>query len=218
MQKRDFETYQKRFRDFEILPKFSETHVFRVWRICNWITELTDTGSSLASSKGVYQQQRRLLAAETFTSSKGVYQQQRRLPAVKAFKTLLSSHILLVHIYHLLRTDHEMQPEIHPIASSRFLLSTTEGVITTRSNRMKFRLQQMVIRVISKCQQHVPCVADARNLLYRVIQRVQTSAWAGCNAGQQHAVNRLNFKYSHLDCRDVFLSSYSFPLDHAVSC
>ena len=26
------------------------------------------------------------------------------------------------------------------IASSRFLLSTTEGVITTRSNRMKFRL------------------------------------------------------------------------------
>ena len=29
MQKRDFETYQKRFRDFEILPKFSDTHVFR---------------------------------------------------------------------------------------------------------------------------------------------------------------------------------------------
>ena len=29
MQKRDFETYQKRFRDFEIMPKFSETHVFR---------------------------------------------------------------------------------------------------------------------------------------------------------------------------------------------
>ena len=29
MQKRDFESYQKRFRDFEILPKFSETHVFR---------------------------------------------------------------------------------------------------------------------------------------------------------------------------------------------
>ena len=28
MQKRDFETYQKRFRDFEILLKFSETHVF----------------------------------------------------------------------------------------------------------------------------------------------------------------------------------------------
>ena len=25
MQKRDFETYQKRFRDFETLPKFSET-------------------------------------------------------------------------------------------------------------------------------------------------------------------------------------------------
>ena len=29
MQKRDFETYQKRFRDFEVLLKFSETHVFR---------------------------------------------------------------------------------------------------------------------------------------------------------------------------------------------
>jgi len=29
MKKRDFETYQKRFRDFEILPKFSKTHVFR---------------------------------------------------------------------------------------------------------------------------------------------------------------------------------------------
>ena len=28
MQKRDFETYLKRFRDFEILPKFSESHVF----------------------------------------------------------------------------------------------------------------------------------------------------------------------------------------------
>ena len=30
MKKRDFETYQKRFQDFEILPKFSETHVFEV--------------------------------------------------------------------------------------------------------------------------------------------------------------------------------------------
>ena len=29
MKKRDFETYQKRLRDFEILPRFSETHVFR---------------------------------------------------------------------------------------------------------------------------------------------------------------------------------------------
>ena len=29
MKKRNFETYQKRFRDFEILPIFSETHVFR---------------------------------------------------------------------------------------------------------------------------------------------------------------------------------------------
>ena len=29
MQKRYFKTYQKRFRDFEILPKFSEIHVFR---------------------------------------------------------------------------------------------------------------------------------------------------------------------------------------------
>ena len=29
MKKRDFEIYQKRFRDFKILPKFSETHVFQ---------------------------------------------------------------------------------------------------------------------------------------------------------------------------------------------
>ena len=29
MQKQDFETRQKRFRDFEIRPKFSETHVSR---------------------------------------------------------------------------------------------------------------------------------------------------------------------------------------------
>ena len=29
MKKRDFETYHKRFRDFEILKKFSETHVFQ---------------------------------------------------------------------------------------------------------------------------------------------------------------------------------------------
>ena len=29
MQKQDFETCQKRFPDFEILPKFSKTHVFR---------------------------------------------------------------------------------------------------------------------------------------------------------------------------------------------
>ena len=29
MKKRDFETYQKRFRDFEILPKFSETRFSR---------------------------------------------------------------------------------------------------------------------------------------------------------------------------------------------
>ena len=28
MKKRDFETYHKRFRDFEILTKFFETHVF----------------------------------------------------------------------------------------------------------------------------------------------------------------------------------------------
>ena len=28
MQKRDFETYQKCFWDFKILPKFSETHIF----------------------------------------------------------------------------------------------------------------------------------------------------------------------------------------------
>ena len=29
MQKRDFKTYQKRFQDFEILPTFSDTRVFR---------------------------------------------------------------------------------------------------------------------------------------------------------------------------------------------
>ena len=29
LKKWHFESYQKRFRDFEILPKFSETHVFR---------------------------------------------------------------------------------------------------------------------------------------------------------------------------------------------
>ena len=29
MKKRDFETYRKFFRDFKILTKFSETHVFR---------------------------------------------------------------------------------------------------------------------------------------------------------------------------------------------
>ena len=40
MEKRDFETNQKRFRDFEILPKFPDTHVFRgtirhpfMWRL-----------------------------------------------------------------------------------------------------------------------------------------------------------------------------------------
>ena len=27
MQKQDFKTYQKRFQDFKILPKFSKTHV-----------------------------------------------------------------------------------------------------------------------------------------------------------------------------------------------
>ena len=43
MQKRDFETYQKRFRDFEILQKFSETHVFQgtirhpYWSASNWM-------------------------------------------------------------------------------------------------------------------------------------------------------------------------------------
>ena len=38
MQKRDFENYQKRFRDFEILPKYSETHVFRgtIRHPCYW--------------------------------------------------------------------------------------------------------------------------------------------------------------------------------------
>ena len=61
MKKRDFETYHKRLRDFEILPKFSETHVFRGtirhhWycflgflgkiseeRRCRFVVKLTDT-------------------------------------------------------------------------------------------------------------------------------------------------------------------------------
>ena len=41
MKKRDFETYQKRFRDFEILPKFSETHVFRGTIRHPYVKELT---------------------------------------------------------------------------------------------------------------------------------------------------------------------------------
>ena len=41
-------------------------------------------------------------------------------------------------------------PEIHPIASSRFLLSTTEGVKTTRSNRMKFRLRSSPLPLSSR--------------------------------------------------------------------
>ena len=43
MQKRDFETYQKRFRDFEILPKFSETHVFRgtIRHPFNWTSKFS---------------------------------------------------------------------------------------------------------------------------------------------------------------------------------
>ena len=41
MQKRDFETYQKRSRDFEIPLKFSETHVFRgtIRHPYSWIYE-----------------------------------------------------------------------------------------------------------------------------------------------------------------------------------
>ena len=45
-------------------------------------------------------------------------------------------------------------PEFHPIASSRFLLSTTEGVITTRGNRMKFKLPARPARParVSRCR------------------------------------------------------------------
>ena len=48
MQKRDFETCQKRFRDFEILPKFSETHVFRgtIRHPLNMVSKLA-TGNTL---------------------------------------------------------------------------------------------------------------------------------------------------------------------------
>ena len=42
----------------------------------------------------------------------------------------------------------KVYPEIHPIASSRFLLSITERVMTTLSNRMKFRLQKVRIPCI----------------------------------------------------------------------
>ena len=52
-----------RLRDLsKTLPRFRDpAKIFRDPRFsslenCNWITELTDTGSSLASSKGVYQQ------------------------------------------------------------------------------------------------------------------------------------------------------------------
>ena len=44
MQKRDFETYQKRFRDFEILPRFSETHVFRGTIRHPWLFQAAITG------------------------------------------------------------------------------------------------------------------------------------------------------------------------------
>ena len=54
MQKGDFETYQKRFRDFEILPKFSETHVFQgtirhpyMYLLLLWVTDLQQGPSPL---------------------------------------------------------------------------------------------------------------------------------------------------------------------------
>ena len=49
MQKGDFETYEKRFRDFEILPKFCETHVFRgtIRHPCMCITHDHTTVNSL---------------------------------------------------------------------------------------------------------------------------------------------------------------------------
>ena len=43
MKKRDFETYHKRFRDFEILTKFSETHVFRGTIHHPYYHEMNDT-------------------------------------------------------------------------------------------------------------------------------------------------------------------------------
>ena len=41
MQKRNFESYQKCFKDFEIVPKFSETHVFRgtIRHHLDWVGE-----------------------------------------------------------------------------------------------------------------------------------------------------------------------------------
>ena len=43
--KRDFETYQKHFRDFEIVPKFSDTHVFwgTILYPLSWSTLLIDS-------------------------------------------------------------------------------------------------------------------------------------------------------------------------------
>ena len=43
--KRDFETAQKHFRHFEIVPKFSETHVFRgaILYPLSWSTLLIDS-------------------------------------------------------------------------------------------------------------------------------------------------------------------------------
>ena len=70
--------------------------------------------------------QRNLYQADTFGT----------FPSVRLIEVLkISQCLLTINIQRLL------QPEFHPIALSRFLLSATKGVITTRSDRMKFRLR-----------------------------------------------------------------------------
>ena len=69
----------------------------------------------------------------------------RRTPLVPALSVRLREvSVLEVSV----KRESTVKLVCHPIASSRFLLSTTEGsnqvtegVITTRSNRMKFRLK-----------------------------------------------------------------------------
>ena len=62
-------------------------------------------------------------------------------------------------------------PEIHPIASSRFLLSTTEGVITTRSNRMKFRLR---VNLLRRIRPSIDTLCSAQRIYQSMIMSIFT--------------------------------------------
>ena len=55
-------------------------------------------------------------------------------------------------------------------------------------------------------------------LLAHILPSVNNAWWFAQFQSVSSMLLNLNFKNSHLDCRDAFLSSYSFPLDHAVSC